>query len=397
MAVVRLEAAALEALFAALQRRGYTVVGPTLRDGAIVYDELERASALPRGWTEVHEAGSYRVARRDDAARFGYAVGPHAWKRWLHPPVLRLWRAERTDDGAFATVDEPVDAPRYAFVGVRPCDVAAIAIQDRVFMGGGHVDADYARRREAAFIVAVQCTEPGGTCFCASMGTGPTATTGYDLALTEVVVAGEPHYLAEAGTAGGSAVLAELCGRPAAVAESAEGERLRAAAAGRMGRALDAAGVAEALHVALEHPRWEATSARCLACGNCTLACPTCFCTTVEDTTDLTGAFADRTRRWDSCFTLDLSYIHGGPVRTSLKSRYRQWATHKLATWRDQFGTSGCVGCGRCITWCPAAIDLTVEATAIAVATAAAAPSAPRSTRPATSSGKERSHAGVAR
>jgi len=291
--------------------------------------------------------------------------------------------------------DEAHEAPRTAFFGVRPCDLAAIAVQDRVFLGGAHVDTDYARRREAAFLVVVHCSEPGGTCFCASMGTGPKAESGYDLALTEVLDGREPHYLVDAGSERGADVLGELGGRPASEAETAAGERLLAAAAGRMGRTLDADAVAEALGAALDSPRWQLAAERCLACGNCTLACPTCFCTTVEDTTDLTGAFAERTRRWDSCFTLDLSYIHGGPVRASLASRYRQWATHKLSTWREQFGTSGCVGCGRCITWCPAAIDLTEEATAVAAAVAHASSRPARRVSPPAALAREGPDAGA--
>jgi ferredoxin len=368
MAGRRFEAAALDALFGALRGRGYTLVGPRLEDGAIVYGVLERADELPIGWTEVQDAGRYRVQRRADHARFGTTVGPHAWKRFLHPPALRLWRAERDDAGGFAVQDAPEASPRYAFVGVRPCDVAAIAIQDRVFTGGAHVDQDYAARRAGAFVVAVHCTEPGGTCFCASMGTGPRADAGFDLALTELLPpdGGEPTYLVEVGSERGAEVLADVPTAPAGDAETAEADRRLRGAADRMGRTLEVRGLAEALLAAPDHPRWDAVAERCLACGNCTLACPTCFCTTVEDTTDLTGAFAERTRLWDSCFTLDLSYIHGGPVRPSMRARYRQWATHKLATWEAQFGTAGCVGCGRCITWCPAAIDLTEEATAIA-------------------------------
>jgi sulfhydrogenase subunit beta (sulfur reductase) len=389
----RLEAAGLEALFGALRRRGYTVVGPRLHDGAIVYDELGGADDLPIGWTEVQDAGSYRVVRRSDAARFGYTVGPHAWKRFLHPPALRLWRAERDAEGAFELLDEPHEPPRYAFVGVRPCDVAAIAIQDRVFTGGAHVDHDYEARRRAAFVVAVHCTEPGGTCFCASMETGPRATKGFDLALTEIVPAGggEPSYLLETGSERGAELLPELGGRPARDDEVADADRRLTEAAHHMGRTLDTRGLAEALRRSLDNSRWEEPAARCLACGNCTMSCPTCFCNTVEDTTDLTGAFAERTRRWDSCFTLDLSYVHGGPVRASMKSRYRQWATHKLATWVEQFGTAGCVGCGRCITWCPAAIDLTEEAALIAASEARSTRRQARRVLPAASAapGKE--------
>jgi sulfhydrogenase subunit beta (sulfur reductase) len=393
MAGRRFEAAALDALFGALRGRGYTLVGPKLEDAAIVIGALERADELPIGWTEVQEAGRYRVQRRTDAARFGGTVGPHAWKRFLHPPALRLWRAERDDHDGFAVLDGVAEPPRYAFIGVRPCDVAAIAIQDRVFTGGAYADPDYAARRAAAFVVAVHCTEPGGTCFCASMGTGPRAATGFDLALTELLPAdgGEPAYLVEVGSDRGAEVLADVPTTEASHVEVADAEGRLTAAAARMGRTLEVHGLAEALLAVPDHPRWEAVAERCLACGNCTLACPTCFCSTVEDTTDLTGAFAERTRLWDSCFTLDLSYIHGGPVRPSLRARYRQWATHKLATWQAQFGTAGCVGCGRCITWCPAAIDLTEEATAIA-ASAAATP-AHRAVRPTAWPAKEASDA----
>ena len=101
---------------------------------------------------------------------------------------------------------------------------------------------------------------------------------------------------------------------------------------------------------------------RCLACGSCTSVCPTCFCVTTEDFTDLAAGLSRRVRRWDSCFSVDFTYIHGGNVRTSIAARYRQWLTHKLGSWHEQFGTPGCVGCGRCITWCPAGIDITEEA-----------------------------------
>jgi len=367
----------LDALFRALAERGYELVGPTVRDGAIVYDHIDDPKALPVGWTEVHAAGSYALAQRDDAACFGYPVGPHAWKRFLHPSALRLWRAERGSDGSFRIDEGVTPAPRRAFIGVRPCDLAAIAIQDRVFTGGAYVDRDYQARRAASFIVAVHCSEPGGTCFCASMGTGPRAAGGFDLALTELLgdaPEAAPRYLLEIGSERGAEVADRLGASEADEATIAAADQQLNRAAERMGRHLDTHGLAEALQAALDHPHWDSVAQRCLACGNCTLACPTCFCTTVEDTTDLTGSVAERTRRWDSCFTLDLSYIHGGAVRPSLRSRYRQWLTHKLATWQTQFGTSGCVGCGRCITWCPAAIDLTVEAATIAGARPAATP-----------------------
>jgi len=356
----------LEALLGALRAGGYRVCGPTLRDQAIVYDEIDGIDDLPVGWTDEQDGGHYRVKRRDDDALFGYAVGPHSWKKYLHPPRRALWHAKREGEGAFTVEAEPVPSVRYAFIGVRACELAAIAVQDRVLIDGAYPDNHYRALREGAFIVAVNCGEAGGTCFCVCMDTGPKARSGFDLSLTEIVTDTGRAYLAEAGSDDGAAILALLPSRPATNADRGIADAAVANAAAHMGRTMeDAKGVRDLLLANLEHPRWDDVAARCLSCGNCTMACPTCFCTTSEDDSDVAGAEAGHSQRWDSCFTLDFSYIHGGSVRNSPKSRYRQWMTHKLATWWDQFGTSGCVGCGRCITWCPVGIDITEEVRAI--------------------------------
>lgn len=355
--------AGLQALFDHLHRDGYVVVGPAVRDGAIVYDEIAGVDDLPAGWTDRQEAGSYRLQRRDDEAVFGYAASPHAWKRFLHPASVRLWQAKRTSEGFSVTGGEP--PPRYAFIGVRACDLQAIAVQDRVFMEGAHVDPDYATRREGSFIVAVNCGEAGGTCFCVSMNTGPKAAAGFDLSLTELVGGSGHRFLVEVGSARGAGFLAALPHRPADFADETAAMKVVERTAASMGRSLDATGVKELLQANAEHPRWQDVAARCLTCGNCTMVCPTCFCTTIEDTTDLAGDTAERWRKWDSCFSLEFSYINGGSVRTSPDTRYRHWITHKLASWYDQFDMSGCVGCGRCITWCPVGIDITQEVAAI--------------------------------
>ncbi|MDR5684311.1 MAG: 4Fe-4S dicluster domain-containing protein [Armatimonadota bacterium] len=357
------EVAHLQDLFEAFGRRGYTIVGPVLRDGAIVYDRVESVADLPAGWTDEQDGGTYRLRHRNDGALFGYAVGPHSWKKFLFPPQLRLWTATRS--GGLCVQPEATDVPQYAFVGVRSCELHAIAIQDRVFLEGPHPDPTYRAVRERCFIVAVNCGQAGGTCFCVSMGTGPKATSGYDLALTEVIEGKEHYFVAQAASQVGAAVLSEVRRRPAEPRALQAAERTVARAAAQMGRTMEVAGIKDLLYRNYEHPRWDEVAARCLTCGNCTMVCPTCFCSTVEDTTDLTGDHAERWRRWDSCFTMDFSYIHGGSVRASARSRYRQWMTHKLATWIDQFGTSGCVGCGRCITWCPVGIDITEEVRAI--------------------------------
>jgi ferredoxin len=267
----------------------------------------------------------------------------------------------------------------YALIGVRSCDLAAVGIHDTVLLGRRHTDANYAARRADAFIVAVTCSDPGGTCFCVSMGTGPRPDsahgTAYDLLVTELLDADGHRFVVEVGSERGGELLDEIGASDASDVEVRAADRVAAQAAGRMGRSLETEGLKELLYASAESPVWDDVASRCLTCTNCTAVCPTCFCTNVEDVTDLTGERAGRQRVWDSCFDADYSYIHGGTVRTSARSRYRQWMTHKLASWQDQFGTSGCVGCGRCITWCPAAIDITAEAAALragAAGTAAA-------------------------
>jgi len=363
----------LDELFAALHRRGYTVLGPTVRDQAIVYDEIRGCADLPAGWTDEQEGGHYRLRRRDDDALFGYNVGPHSWKRYQLPPEERLWRARRDEHGGLTELHEtPRKAPRYAFLGARSCELHAMGILDRVLLGGAAAPGegdDYASgtrvRREDVLVVAVQCSQAGGTCFCASMGTGPTADSGFDLALTEVLDGARHYFVLEVGSERGAELLGELAHALAAPQERSAADAAHARALAQMGRELDTSDIRELLYRNYENPRWDEVAERCLACGNCTMVCPTCFCTSVEDVTDLAGEHVERHQRWDSCFTVDYSHIHGGAVRASTRSRYRQWMTHKLATWIDQFGSSGCVGCGRCITWCPVGIDITEEARAI--------------------------------
>lgn len=368
-----IQAAQLQRLFELLQSEGYTIAGPRLRNAAIVYDELSGVEDLPQGWTDVQEPGAYRLERRDDGAYFGFTGGPQSWKRLLFEARRRLWSAERGNgDGAFTIESDEEEAPRFAFIGVRPCELAAIAIQDRVFINSAYGDPLYAERRERALLIAVNCSAPASTCFCTSFGTGPAAERGFDLALTELIEGGSHRFLVQAGSRTGEQILADLRGEPAAREDLAAASDVVEKTTAAITRQLETRGLHDLLVDQPEHRIWGEVARRCLSCGNCTLVCPTCFCSTVEDVTDLSGDVAERWQTWDSCFTTEFSYIHGGPVRSSVQARYRQWMTHKLATWVDQFGTFGCVGCGRCITWCPVGIDITQLAAQIRASTAGA-------------------------
>ncbi|SEC75398.1 4Fe-4S dicluster containing protein [Streptomyces sp. 3213] len=355
----------LDALVAALTAQGRTVVGPTVRDGAIVLSELASADVLPYGWGVELDAGRYRLVPREDGAAFAHSAGPQSWKSYLHPARERLWSADRSPEGRVVFTEHDAEPPSYAFLGVRPCDLRAIAIQDRVLTGGAHEDTGYGKRRRRALLIAAECTEPGATCFCVSMGGGPAADPGYDLALTEVVDADGHRFLVRVGSEEGERLLDQVPHHAADLGTEAIARSSVDAARDRMGRSMPPVDLRALMGASLDAERWNDVAERCLTCGNCTMVCPTCFCTTTEEVTDLTGDHTERWQRWDSCFDLDFSYLHGGPVRATPRSRYRQWLTHKLSTWHDQFDTSGCVGCGRCIAWCPAGIDITEEVAAL--------------------------------
>lgn len=353
----------LPALLDAIRSRGYAVVGPVVRDGAIQPGELRSLDDLPVGRRDEQSPGSYRLHGRDDSRLFGWAVGPGSWKQWLFPSRERMWSADRTGGGFVVSVDD--EPTKFAFFGVRPCELAAIAVQDRVFVEGAIPDRSYTARRADALMIAVDCGEPSGACFCVSMGTGPRASPGYDLALTEIDDEAGHRFLVRPGTEVGEQLLSEVPHRSAKARDHSAAEAVLASAEQRMGRELDTTDLPALLERTLESPRWDDVAARCLTCGNCTLVCPTCFCSDWVEVSDLSGDHVERWRRWASCFTLSFSTVHSGTVRTSERARYRQWLTHKLGTWWDQFGTSGCVGCGRCITWCPVGIDLTEEVRAL--------------------------------
>lgn len=351
-------------LLEALREAGFTVVGPRVAAGAVVYDEISRVDDLPVGWTDEQEAGHYRARKSGRPTLFGYVSGAQSWKRFLFRPQRTLWRAEREGNG-FAIQENREEAPRYAFLGMRACELHAIAVQDKVFLRDGLTETDYAARRERALFIAVNCGRAGETCFCVSMDTGPKVESGHDLALTELVEGGRHVFLVEIGSARGAEIAATLPLTPAGHDDLAAAEAVVERTVASMGREMDTRGLKALLQDNPGHPQWEDVAARCLSCANCTFVCPTCFCHTEEDITDLDGLRAERRQRWDSCFTADFTHLPGGPVRADVKSRYRQWMTHKLANWIDQFGESGCVGCGRCITWCPAGIDITAEVAAI--------------------------------
>ena len=354
----------LDELIRSLAEHGYRTLGPVVRDGAIGHGEIGSTDDLPAGYRDDQGPGSYRLRHDESETLFEWAVGPASWKSEFFPRRETIWRA--TGVGERITIQEPPSDPTpVAIIGARPCELAATRMLDNVLEGGAVPDPAYAKRRAGSFVVVVECGAPASTCFCVSMDTGPVATDGYDLALTELPGShGNHRYLVRVGSDQGAEVLEGIANRSATSEDLDRRDGILKAAKDAMSRSLDTEDLPGLLARNLEHPRWGEVAERCFSCGNATLVCPTCFCSDVDDVSDLTGT-VERQRSWASCFDRAHSFIHGGPVRPTTESSYRQWLTHKLSTWWDQFDSSGCVGCGRCIAWCPVGIDLTEEAAAI--------------------------------
>jgi ferredoxin len=361
-----IERASFQRLLDAIARRGYALVGPKRGENAVAYEPIESADDLPVGVSDEIERGSYRLKTSTEGRLFGYTAAAQSWKRFLYPPRTMLWRAQRSGHKYDITDTESRgDPPKLAFIGVRPCELKGIEVLDKVFVEGLYIDRCYKARRENSLVVVVNCSRAAATCFCTSMHSGPRAEAGYDLALTEIMEPSRHYFTVESRSMMGDDILRELELPEATEDEQAASQAESARAAAGIRRSVDLVDLPAVLTRRRDDPRWEDVAKRCLTCANCTMVCPTCFCHTVEDTTDLAGDVAERWRSWDSCFTVDFSYIHGGSVRKTGLSRYRQWLTHKFASWPEQFGTSGCVGCGRCIAWCPVGIDLTEELRAL--------------------------------
>ena len=356
----------LDGLLADLRSNGYCTVGPRPQDEGIVYKEIETLADLPHGIRTEQSPAHYHMTQTGLDRYFDFIPGGQSWKQFLFPPRTTVLSAHKADaeekiPGKWIIDEDQAAQPRYAFIGVRACEMAAIDVQDKVFLLSDFHDPVYRSRREGLFILAVNCLDPDETCFCASMNTGPRHKAGFDLSLTEL----DDTFLVEVGSELGGSLLArrnfEL---PSAYLQNAAAQELEHAAMA-MGRLLDMSDLPDLLMNNLEADHWDDVSKRCLSCANCTQVCPTCFCWNATETMDLTGKKTQRERVWDSCFNPNFSYVFGGNTRPSIRSRYRQWLTHKLGSWKDQFGVFGCVGCGRCITWCPAGIDLTAEIVAL--------------------------------
>ena len=345
------------ALLALLQALDYTCIAPQIRHGAIMFAPLTDITQLPQGFQDEQAPAHYRLRQTDSPYWFDWANGAAAIKPHTFAPQETLWKVMRDESGRlhFKTVLPKPD--KVAILGVRACDLAALAVQDQHFLHGEYPDPYYQQRREHLLLIGVNCTHAAATCFCVSTGDGPAIHTGYDLLLSELA----DGFVVEMGSERGQLLAENLPLRPATADEIFTAQQ-RMQTATQQTRQLPAKPL---LYERLNHPHWQTLGEQCLACGNCTAVCPTCFCHQTIEQPELDTSHSSHERWWDSCFNQGHSYIHGWQVRSTPAEYYRQWLTHKLTGWQEQFGRSGCTGCGRCITWCPAGIDLTAAVEAL--------------------------------
>lgn len=347
---------AFQSLLDELTHAGFGIIGPQVRDHAIVYAPLTHTEQLPVGITDVQAPGHYRLKDKQTDYFFSWANGPQALKTITFPGREPLWHSQCDENGHLQFEEQAVESTPIAVLGVRACDLAALLIHDQHFIHGDFRDPYYLARRKELFLIAVHCHQAADTCFCASTGDGPRASYGFDIGLSEL----DAGFILEAHTEQGQAIIDGLNTTEASKAQIRKADAAIDKAAQQQ-RVIPKQSLPEKLLQNLDHPHWETIAERCLACGNCTAVCPTCFCQNTVEEVSVSGNRTTHYREWETCFSQQHSYIHGITIRTERRDLYRQWLTHKFGTWVEQYGRSGCVGCGRCITWCPVGIDVTEE------------------------------------
>jgi ferredoxin len=343
----------LDDLLAALNAQAYRCVGPQVQEGCVMYDTITQAGQLPWGIADQQSAGFYQLTEGNPQRAFSWANSPSSIKPFLFKQQETIWRVQRDATGKIS-FQPAVEYEPLALIGIRPCDLAAMAIQDKVFLESGATDPRYEARRKALFLIVVNCNAPSANCFCLSAGQDVEAKSYFDLALTEI----DDGFVVTCGSEKAIQILEVLKLEIATKTHRNQAQNQLDQARRSQNKKLPEKKFTQQEDL-LNHPHWQNVAQRCLSCGTCTQVCPTCFCHKQSVQTSAEGH--EQIREWDSCFSEKHSYVNGAPLRKDVKSRYQQWLCHKMLYWEEQFACEGCVGCGRCITWCPAQIDVTEE------------------------------------
>jgi Pyruvate/2-oxoacid:ferredoxin oxidoreductase delta subunit len=246
---------------------------------------------------------------------------------------------------------EPVEAltAKRVVLGIRPCDARACQLLDHVFAGAEYADPYWSEKRRQTTLVALGCTDPCQTCFCTSVGSGPFDGRGVDVVLTDI----GDGYVAETNSERGHALLETLTDASQNQIEAASKAKVRAREAVKEPFELD--GIVDTLYSLFDDEVWYEVQQSCLGCGVCTFLCPTCHCFDIVDEAQR----GERVRNWDTCmFRIYSQEASGHNPRPTNVERTRQRILHKYAYFIEWFDEVGCTGCGRCVRYCPAGIDI---------------------------------------
>ena len=346
----------LQQLIDALHNHGYHCIGPRVESHSITYGEICHVDELPQGVEATQAPGEYRLHHRHHQRHFSWANTAQAIKPLTFTAKEILWRCEKDEQGNLVFSQQQAEVKPLAIIGARACDLAALKLQQQHFLNPSAEDPWFKQRFGALFIVAVHCSHSADTCFCHATGDGPNASQDFDIAMHEL----DDGFVLEAGSYQGEQLLNDLDLQAVNNEQQQLIKQQTEQSIAQQSRHLPDK-VSQKLLNNLEHAHWDDIGKRCLSCGNCTAVCPSCFCHQQHDDFSITDNSGTHYREWSSCFSHDHGYISGHELRPTPAKRYRQWLTHKFANWIEQYGRSGCVGCGRCITWCPVGIDVTEE------------------------------------
>jgi len=353
----RLASENLQCLIDAVVVAGYRLLAPSVSQSAVVYKEISHVEDLAKSYSDAQSPGQYRLEKAAHQRYFFWTNTVQSIKPLLFRPRELLWQVgEKDGQIEFSDIGNIQSERPIAVLGPRACDLAALKLQDQHFLASPQCDPFYAHRRHRLFIIAVECAQSAATCFCASTGDGPEIREDADIILNEL----DSEFLLRPRSAAGEQLLKGLTLEPAGRILIHQAQEQTQYAKAQQQRKMPTSLSFD--EFAPDNPAWEWVKNHCLSCGNCTSVCPTCFCHNEYDESDIIGKQSKHFRQWSSCFTQEHSYMHGITIRNDTVLRYKQWISHKLVHWQLQYGRSGCVGCGRCITWCPVGIDITTIA-----------------------------------
>ena len=241
--------------------------------------------------------------------------------------------------------------------GVHACDIHGIQILDRVF-SGRYRDEYYFSRRENVSLIGISCLSDD-FCFCNSMGTDY-VDTGFDLFLSEIT----DGYLVRVGTSKGDDMVNLSKELFQEITQQEIDDYKDYALAKKKGfkRFLNIRNLPEIMDLEHKSSLWDELGKKCTSCGTCSMCCPTCYCYRTFDEVNLDMESGRRRRQWDCCLFRDHALVaEGHNFRKDRSDRFKHRWLHKQQSFAGEFGQPSCVGCGRCIEFCPAKIDMTEE------------------------------------